>query len=177
LHQSARKIYVSSLASAPTQIKKTGAHHVVTLLHPDAETLAFEKIPPQNHLKLLLNDLSAHSAMGEGLMAPHAVHIHRLVDFIKAWLDHPTPLFIHCYAGVSRSTAAAYIALCLLQPEQDEFALAAYLRAQSPTATPNPWLVQLADDYLEREGRMSDAIAQIGRGAHCYEGAPFCLEV
>jgi hypothetical protein len=47
----------------------------------------------------------------------------------------------------------------------------------SPTATPNRRLVALADRRLGREGRMAAAIAAIGRGADCFEGAPFALEL
>jgi predicted protein tyrosine phosphatase len=54
--------------------------------------------------------------------------------------------------------------------------IARELRRVSPTATPNRRLVAIADDRLGRDGRMSAAIAAIGRGADCYEGAPFALE-
>ena len=86
-------------------------------------------------------------------------------------------MLIHCFAGVSRSTAAAYIAACALKPKRDEFAIARALRAASPTASPNTRLVALADDKLGRRGRMSEAIADIGRGDDCFEGAPFTLEL
>jgi predicted protein tyrosine phosphatase len=84
---------------------------------------------------------------------------------------------IHCFAGVSRSTAAAYVAACALKPDGDEFAIAKALRAASPTASPNSRLVALADDALGRRGRMSEAIAAIGRGEACFEGTPFTLEL
>ena len=86
-------------------------------------------------------------------------------------------MLIHCFAGVSRSTAAAYIAACALKPKRDEFAIARALRAASPTASPNTRLVALADDKLGRRGRMSEAIAEIGRGRECFEGEPFTLEL
>jgi predicted protein tyrosine phosphatase len=54
--------------------------------------------------------------------------------------------------------------------------IARELRRVSPTATPNRRMVALADERLERNGRMSAAIAAIGRGTDCYEGAPFALE-
>ena len=57
-------------------------------------------------------------------------------------------MVIHCFAGVSRSTAAAFIAACALAPKRDEFDVARALRAASPTATPNARLVALADRAL-----------------------------
>ena len=91
--------------------------------------------------------------------------------------DRAEPLLIHCFAGVSRSTAAAFIAACALAPERDEFAIARSLRAASPTASPNARLVALADAVLDRGGRMNEAIEAIGRGQDCEEGVPFGLEV
>ena len=87
------------------------------------------------------------------------------------------PVLIHCYAGVSRSTAAAFIAACALNPTRDEAEIARAIRAASPTATPNARLVAIGDSMLERGGRMSAAIEGIGRGEECFEGVPFALEL
>ena len=106
---------------------------------------------------------------------PGATHLEDLLGFVHAW-DRAEPMVIHCFAGVSRSTAAAYIAACALNPGGDEFAIARAMRAASPTASPNPRLIALADDALNRQGRMVEAIAAIGRGEACYEGTPFTLE-
>jgi predicted protein tyrosine phosphatase len=85
-------------------------------------------------------------------------------------------MLIHCWAGISRSTAAAYTALCLFRPGAAEEELAFELRAASPSATPNKLIVSLADDVLGRNGRMVKAIAKIGRGADAFEGTPFILK-
>ncbi len=99
-----------------------------------------------------------------------------MLAFVRAW-DRAEPMVIHCFAGVSRSTAAAFIAACALKPERDEFAIARAIREASPTATPNARLVALADEALGRKGRMNDAIVRIGRGEECFEGTPFVLEL
>ena len=111
-----------------------------------------------------------------GQVLPERIHLDELLGFVLAW-DRTEPMVIHCWAGVSRSTAAAYIAACALKPERDEFAIARALRAASPTATPNARLVALADAALGRGGRMNEAIAEIGRGQECFEGTPFTLEL
>ena len=109
-------------------------------------------------------------------MLPGEIHMRRLLDFVAAW-DRGSPLLIHCYAGVSRSTAAAYAAFCALSPELDEKDVAFRLRAASPTATPNPRLVALADTALGRSGRMVAAIQHMGRGEDCFEGNVFRLDL
>src|SRR5690606_12006237 len=86
-------------------------------------------------------------------------------------------LVVHCYAGISRSTAAAYALAAALQPERDEAELAEELRRLAPSATPNPLLIAHADYLLGRNGRMSRAIKRIGRGADAREGIPFRLDL
>jgi predicted protein tyrosine phosphatase len=86
-------------------------------------------------------------------------------------------MVVHCYAGVSRSTASAYIIATALSPKRDEMELAKTLRFLSPTATPNPRLIAVADMLLQRDGRMITAIEAIGRGADAFEGIPFELGI
>ena len=83
---------------------------------------------------------------------------------------------IHCYAGISRSTASAYIIAAALAPQRDETELAKTLRRLSPSATPNPRLIAMADALLDRDGRMVEAIQAIGRGADAFEGVPVRLD-
>ena len=89
---------------------------------------------------------------------------------------HQRALLIHCWAGISRSSAAAFAMACDRNPgfERD---IAVELRRRSPSATPNRLMVRLADDLLERDGRMVDAIDAIGRGAEAREGEPYALPV
>ena len=89
--------------------------------------------------------------------------------------DRKAPLLIHCWAGISRSTAAAFITLCALNPEADEFGLARALRRASATAYPNRRLVALGDEVLSRSGRMIAAVEDIGRGEFAEQGQVFSL--
>lgn len=164
-------IIVCSLRAAPEEVAVHRPARVVSILGPDMPHPAFASIAPDNHLRLTFHDVAMAS---EGLTAPRDQDMQRLLTFISGW-DRKRPLLIHCWAGISRSTAAAYIALCQLQPRVDERALAQALRAASPSATPNPMLVGLADDALGRGGRMRRGIAAIGRGADAFEGTPFVL--
>ncbi|MGE4373529.1 MAG: tyrosine phosphatase family protein [Xanthobacter sp.] len=164
-------IHVCSLSRLHETVETTGARHIITLINRDTVVTRPSNVDPTNHLFLGLNDIEQEM---EGLVAPGQAHVHELFDFVRAW-PRETPLVIHCYAGISRSTAAAYSALCALMPDADEMELAQRLRAASPTATPNPCLIALADGVLGRDGRMVKAIRSIGRGADAYEGSPFSL--
>lgn len=167
------RLHVCSLALIGETVARTGARSLVTLLSPGTEIERPAGISHERHLHLAVSDI-VEPALGQIL--PDTTHLVDLLGFVNAW-DRAEPMVIHCFAGVSRSTAAAYIAACALKPERDEFAIARAVRAASPTASPNPLLIALADDALGRRGRMKEAIATIGRGEACFEGTPFTLEL
>ena len=167
------RLHVCSLALIGETVAKTGARSLLTLLSPGTTVERPTGIAPERHLYLAVSDIVEPMP---GQVLPDSTHLEDLLGFVRAW-DRAEPMVIHCFAGVSRSTAAAYIAACALKPDSDEFAIAKALRAASPTASPNPRLIALADDALRRRGRMNDAIAIIGRGEACFEGTPFTLEL
>ena len=167
------RLHVCSLALVRATVTQTGARSLVTLLSPGTAVERPAEIEPHRHLFLAVSDIVEPMP---GQVMPEAPHLMDLLDFVLAW-DRAAPMAIHCFAGVSRSTAAAFIAACALEPARDEFAFARALRAASPTATPNARLVALADIALKRNGRMNAAIAEIGRGEPCFEGTPFMLEL
>jgi predicted protein tyrosine phosphatase len=167
------RLHICSLALIAETVAKTGARTLVTLLSPGTDVERPVGIRPERHLYLAVSDIVEPTP---GQVLPEATHLEDLLGFVHAW-DRAEPMVIHCFAGVSRSTAAAYIAACALRPGRDEFAIARAMRAASPTATPNPRLIALADAALGRRGRMNEAIATIGRGEACFEGTPFTLEL
>jgi predicted protein tyrosine phosphatase len=167
------RLHVCPLALIGDTVAKTGARSLITLLSPGTEVERPAGIRPERHLYLAVSDIVEPMA---GQVLPDATHLEDLLGFVDAW-DRAEPMVIHCFAGVSRSTAAAYIAACALEPGRDEFAIARAIRAASPTASPNSRLIAPADDALGRRGRMNEAIATIGRGEACFEGTPFTLEL
>ncbi len=166
-------IHVCSLARLEETVARTGAGSVVSLLADGTKLARPASIAQDRHLTLWMNDVVEAAP---DMVPPGAEHVERLLGFARAW-DRRRPKVIHCFAGISRSTAAAYIVTAALEPERDEAELAATLRRLSPTATPNGRLIALADDMLGRRGRMVDAIRAIGRGAEAYEGVPFELSL
>lgn len=166
-------IYVCSLARLPETVATTGARHVVSLLARDATFARPAVIAPENHLWLQLHDISAPR---DGYVAPQTEHVEQLIAFVQRW-PRETALVMHCYAGVSRSSAAAFVSVCALSPASDERAVAGTLRRASPTATPNPRIVAIADHLLARRGRMVRAVEAIGSGVLAPEARPFRLDL
>lgn len=162
-------IIVCGLHVAQSQIDLHGAKSVIGILGPETPHPGYSGI--DNHLRLTFNDINADTP---GLISPREQDAKRLISFIENW-DQKQPMLIHCWAGISRSTASAFAALCILRPEDDEMALAQELRAASPSATPNRLITTQVDHLLGRKGRMLKAVEAIGRGADAFEGKPFIL--
>jgi predicted protein tyrosine phosphatase len=164
-------IYVAPLSLVEVTVADARVSHLVTLINGETPISTPPSVGPDRHLKLSMNDICEPQ---DGLVLPCENHVSDLIDFTLEW-DRKAPLLIHCWAGISRSTAAAFISLCALNPDADEHGLARVLRRASPTAFPNRRLVALADEALERRGRMTAAIEHIGRGRLAEEADVFAL--
>ncbi|MGD9738881.1 MAG: tyrosine phosphatase family protein [Bauldia sp.] len=164
-------IHVCSLSRLEDTVARSGARHLVTVINEGTPVTRPAAIAPERHLFLGFNDITEPMA---GMILPAEAHIGKLLDFVSRW-DRATPLLVHCYAGISRSTAGAFIALCAAAPDRDEVEIAQRLRRASPTAFPNPLMVRYADAILGRNGRMERAIAGIGPPTNAFEGQPFAL--
>jgi predicted protein tyrosine phosphatase len=166
-------LHVCSLARLHDTVSSTGASHVVTLINQGTPVECPTCIGQGRHLFIGVSDIVEPL---DGHILPAEEHVEALLSFVHGW-ERESPLLFHCFAGISRSTAAAYIAACSLAPEREEAEIAQALRDASPTATPNARLVAVADDMLGRRGRMVDAVRRIGRGAEAFEGEPFTLRL
>lgn len=169
-------IIVCPLSRVPELARQRKPSHVVSLLDPGTPFPALAGYGEGRHLRLPIHDIESEMT---GFDAPCDRHMHAILDFVGAWA-RSEPILIHCYAGISRSTATAYITACAHNPESDEEEIALALRAASPSASPNRRFVALADEALGRNGRMRRAIDKIGRGQSWLdigEAQPFLLPV
>jgi len=166
------RLYVCPLARIEQVVAQTGAESVVSLVNPPFEPPVLPGIAAERRLHIGVSDIVAPR---DGHVLAGADHVEALLAFLRAW-DRARPMVVHCYAGVSRSPAAAFIAACALTgaPEAE---IAQNLRRISPSATPNRHMIALADSILLRQGRMIAAIESIGRGADCYEGEVFYMDL
>src|SRR5690348_623974 len=153
-------IHVCSLARLYATVEETRARHVVTLLRLSDRVQWPRHIAPDNHLILAVDDIVDAA---DGYTVPAEEHVGRLIAFARQW-DRAAPMVVHCYAGISRSTGAAFAAACALNPRRDEREIARAIRKASPTAQPNARIVRIADRLLERRGRMVRAVEEIGPG-------------
>lgn len=166
-------IHVCSLAALPDTVKATGASHVLTVMAKVDQVVRPESVLEANHLKVAMDDITEQI---DGFVAPCDSHIEQVLSFVRAW-DRGAPLVVHCYAGISRSTASAFAAVCALNPHRDEIAIARQIRAASLIASPNRLIVSLADKALGRDGRMLRALDEMGPGSMTAEGRPFRIDL
>ena len=166
-------IHVCSLARLHDTVTEVRASHVVTLLRLIDRVQRPACVAEANHLILGMDDIAAPM---EGYTHPAEEHVHDLIRFMQRW-DRRAPLVMHCYAGISRSTAGAFISACALNPARDEAAIARTIRGSSATAMPNIMLVGHADRILGRKGRMIAAVEALGPGLPALEGEPFRLDL
>ena len=166
-------IHVCSLAALPSTVQATGASHILTVMANVDQVQRPASVLPANHLKVQMDDITEDI---EGFVAPSGKHIEQVLNFVRGW-DRSAPLVVHCYAGISRSTASAFAAVCALNPHRDEIAIARQIRKASPIAQPNRLIVSLADKALGREGRMLRALDEMGPATLTNVGEPFRVDL
>jgi predicted protein tyrosine phosphatase len=163
-------LIVCGLSEVERLIAERRPSHMVTLLDPASMIETPAGLAAQRHLRVGVNDIAEPM---EGLVLPGERVVTDLIAFARDW-DESAPMLIHCWAGISRSTAAAFTIACERSAPGKEAAIARALREAAPHAYPNRRIVALADDLLGRRGRMVDAVEAIGLGDFAI-GFPFDL--
>ena len=160
-------ILITPLSALPYAMETHRPSHIVTLLSTGYMIDTPRGFPAERHLRLSMHDIA-----DEGLPeSPCREHVQRLLEFGRGW-DATAPMIVHCWAGISRSTAATYILLCDRAGPGSEHDIAQALRERAPHAVPNKLIVRLADEALERNGAMVRAIEAIGTADQMAEGVP-----
>jgi predicted protein tyrosine phosphatase len=162
-------LIVCGLAHVAPLIAARHPSHMITLLDPASMIETPAGLEPERHLRIGVNDIVEPM---EDLVLPDQTVVDRILGFGRGW-DEGRPMLIHCWAGISRSTATAFILACDRSPDCDEHAIARALRCAAPHAYPNRRIVALADGVLGRGGRMVEAVDAMGDNGFVSSGAPF----
>ena len=165
------RIMVTPLSLVDETVRAHAPSHLLTLLGPDYMIEHHGAFAPPRHLRIQVNDIAAPIA---GQTEPSAGHAARVLAFVDDW-DRSAPMLIHCWAGISRSTASMFMALCKLNPERDETDILARMRRLAPHIAPNRLLTAHADALLGRGGRLVDALDAVGPARPASEGYLFEL--
>jgi predicted protein tyrosine phosphatase len=149
---------VSSKSQARGRVRALDATHLVSLLDPGDTMWKPSRIEPENWLWLRMEDEEDPSAFSH---APTLAHAQQILDF-GARLPIDARVVVHCYAGVSRSTAAG-LALWLQANGVDRVEEARdWLLSHRPRASPNMLLARHFDQLLGLDGRFVLLCDRIG---------------
>ena len=149
------EIRVGGLHSIGALVPEFRPTHLLGILDPPTPEPAIYEHDPDSRTTLLLRFQDIDAGQPDGPTAEHAAKIIAFADQVRtAHARTPARLLVHCHAGISRSTASAYIALARdfgIDRAADAFRV--LLRVAS-----NPWpnrrLVALADDAHGAKGRL-----------------------
>jgi len=113
----------------------------------------------ENFITFEVHDAFTPEHRRMGLLMPDQTLAEKIVYEafkIKEKLDRgeQVNLLCGCAAGKSRSTAACFIILCYLLGEWNEREALTLVENKRSIARPNPLMVKLADDYLNRGYKM-----------------------
>jgi predicted protein tyrosine phosphatase len=164
-------LIVTPLSRLAEVIAERSPSHLITLLSPEDLIATPAGFPPERHLRLGVHDIAEPAP---GFVAPEASLVEQVLDFARGW-DAAAPMVVHCWAGISRSTASAFAIACERNPHVGELEIALAMRRASPGAYPNRRIVALADDILGRGGRMVEAVEAMGGNGFIVENTPFDL--
>lgn len=129
--------------------------HLLGILDPLTPEPPIYGHEPEKRTTLLLRFHDINEGEPAGPAVDHVQQIIAFIDEVRAaGRQSPARLLVHCHAGISRSTASAYIALARdLGVDRAGEAFRRLLRV-----TANPWpnhrLVRLADEALAANGRL-----------------------
>ncbi len=152
-------IYVTSLFEMPEYVRALRPGSLVSIIQPELQPDTPAEIDPRDHHRVPVHDIAQPEP---GSIHPSQHHVAALIEFLQEW-SVDRSLMIHCYAGNSRSTAAALIALAM-KKSGSELDAAAALRRAAPHAQPNRLIVSLADRILGLEGRLVAGREAMGAG-------------
>lgn len=149
-------LYVCSLLEMPGHVRALRPDHLVSLLPAAEQPPTPEGFPRERHHRVQIDDISEAR---EGQVVPEVRHVAALIEYLRG-CGGETVLF-HCMAGISRSTAAALIALAI-EDAGRETEHCTRLRALAPHAHPNRRMIALADELLACGGRLVAAREAMG---------------
>ena len=164
------KFVVGPLEAVGDLIRLHEPERVISLLAPGQ---AGPRIGDRAHLRLDCHDVDEATP---GLTLADGMLIERLIAFGLAspW---PRCVLIHCWFAVSRSPAAALALACAAQPTESERTWVHRLQSASPSCSPNRRIVALADTYLGRDGRLIQAVKEVGQAVRYTAPCTFDLDL
>ncbi|MCB9855032.1 MAG: hypothetical protein H6818_05035 [Phycisphaerales bacterium] len=129
--------------------------HQLALEFDDVE--APSQTDPLQASRIRLRQREAQS-IGLRQRPPTSDDAHAIIDFADSIRHIDGALLCQCFAGISRSSAAALLCLSVWRGPGSERECIEYVRSVRPAAVPHLDLVAFGDDLLGRNGRLVEAV-------------------
>jgi predicted protein tyrosine phosphatase len=153
---------VCGLRDLPEEIEHFQPTHIVSAV----ETLADFPTYTNKHIHVSFSDIATPM---EFLVAPEMEHLLAVLDFAKDLKDTDRVL-VHCFAGISRSTALA-IGICMQNGLSYAEAFA-YVEQVRPVLSPNHRIITLIDEHFGLDGKLTELAVEFRRRIATYYLAP-----
>lgn len=148
---------ICGMRELPKVMAQFAPTHVISITDPGDEPLEFPNFVIV--LRLVFFDIHTMTGMVGTMLAardrgeyPCIDHAQLILEFGRQ-MPKDARVLVHCWAGVSRSTAAAYLLVCQHMHGEEHAALE-LLKAIRPTAQPNRLIVKYGDHLLGAQRRM-----------------------
>jgi len=130
--------------------------HVIGILDPGtARPGAYADLGALHHAEFRFHDIVQPEPLR---LAPSRADVEAVLQACEMVLNAaPAHVLVHCWAGISRSTATASMLLALRNPGREDEVFTA-LRRIRPQAWPNTLMISHADDILGRRGALVSAL-------------------
>jgi predicted protein tyrosine phosphatase len=157
------RIHICGVPELEALLKRPFSH-IVSIWDPEwidrggVENQLRKRLPIETRLHLAyFHDIRMEEY---GRRAPVEDDLRRILAF-AADLQPGAEILIHCWAGISRSTAVAYAILCQATGPGHEAICMESVFSVRPQAFPNTLIIELADRILSRNGAMRQASEEV----------------
>ena len=156
------QVFVTDKAGAHDMVKRAGANALVSLLDPGDRLFLTDRLQQLKRLHLSCEDVLDASD-------PHAPTLDQVDQLLAFGRQLPVDavVVVHCFAGVSRSTAAAVALMAQeLQHQGHDDPVGESLRRlldQRPQSCPNPVISRFADELLGFDGNLHLACEEVAQ--------------
>lgn len=156
------QLAICGLDELPQVVARFEPSHMISITDPGDSPPEF----PSDISLLRLAFWDAHALTGATKMLatrerdnyPNPDHARAILDFGEQ-LPEGAKVLVHCWAGVSRSTAAAFV-LAAQRKSGDEKSAFDLIKILRPGAMPNRLIVKFADKLLGADGRMKACLGR-----------------
>lgn len=147
-------ILVCSKSMVPDMVSDHNVTHIISLLDPRDSLPLTSQITSCERLHLVFEDVLDETDKN----APTREQVQTLLSWTKN-LPRDAVVLIHCFAGISRSTAAA-IGILAQETKNIEKSIE-IIKSQRPNLCPNPVISKFADDILGFNGQLHDECEKV----------------